>query len=95
MEKTFQTALAAFNASSKKVKHFSEEANKYTFTQETRDNLKNPSFDSWLWEENEMSSLLELMFVELGLIEEFKISIPTLRRFIKAAKDNYNDNVSH
>ncbi|KAJ3122762.1 High affinity cAMP-specific and IBMX-insensitive 3',5'-cyclic phosphodiesterase 9A [Nowakowskiella sp. JEL0407] len=66
---------------------------KYTFSQDAAEYLKQPQFDNWLWDENEMLGLLELMFVDLGLVEEFQIDIPTLRKFLIAIKNSYNNNM--
>ena len=55
--------------------------NKYVLTPETKEALKTPQFDVWQWEPNEMLSLLEEMFHELGLVEELDIHPSTLKRF--------------
>ena len=55
--------------------------NKYVLTAETKEALKTPQFDVWQWEPNEMLSLLEEMFHELGLVEELDIHPSTLKRF--------------
>ncbi|KAI9189950.1 3',5'-cyclic-nucleotide phosphodiesterase [Blastocladiella emersonii ATCC 22665] len=68
---------------------------KYVFTDETVAYLKQPSFNNWQWEENEMVALIEHMFSELGLIERFKIELPLLKRFLHTVKDNYNNNPFH
>ena len=68
---------------------------KYVFTEETVQYLKQPSFNNWQWEENEMTALMENMFFELGLVDHFKIDLPTLKRFLITVKDNYNVNPFH
>lgn len=70
-------------------------ADKYVFTEETKANLKRPSFDSWQWEENEIMGLLAFMFQDLNLLEEFKIDLPVLKKFLQSVKGNYNDNPFH
>ena len=55
--------------------------NKYVLTNETKEALKTPQFDVWQWEPNEMLSLLEEMFHNLGLVEELDIYPSTLKRF--------------
>ena len=55
--------------------------NKYVLTNETKEALKTPQFDVWQWEPNEMLSLLEEMFHDLGLVEELDIYPSTLKRF--------------
>ncbi|KAJ3055162.1 High affinity cAMP-specific and IBMX-insensitive 3',5'-cyclic phosphodiesterase 9A [Rhizophlyctis rosea] len=66
---------------------------KYIFTDETRNYLKGPSFDNWQWEENEMLALLEFMMTELSLVEEFKLELGLLKRFLQSVKDGYNMNM--
>merc|ERR1712079_173353 len=56
--------------------------NKYVLTHETKEALKTPQFDVWQWEPNEMLSLLEEMFYDLGLVEELDIYPSTLKRFL-------------
>ncbi|KNE55815.1 hypothetical protein AMAG_01685 [Allomyces macrogynus ATCC 38327] len=68
---------------------------KYVFTDETVAYLKQPSFNNWQWEENEMTALMEHMFTELGLVDKFKMELPTLKRFLCVVKDNYNHNPFH
>ncbi|KAJ3397929.1 High affinity cAMP-specific and IBMX-insensitive 3',5'-cyclic phosphodiesterase 9A [Lobulomyces angularis] len=75
-------------------KHFSTEV-KYIFTEETKENLKRPQFDNWQWEENEIMSLLEFIFTDLGLMEDFNIDRKVLKRFLCAVKDNYHENPFH
>ncbi|KAJ3110749.1 High affinity cAMP-specific and IBMX-insensitive 3',5'-cyclic phosphodiesterase 9A, partial [Phlyctochytrium bullatum] len=65
---------------------------KYIFTEETKSELKLPSFDMWDWDENEMIGLLEHMFSDLDLVKEFEIDLPTLRRFLNAIRESYNHN---
>ncbi|VDP72004.1 unnamed protein product [Echinostoma caproni] len=55
---------------------------KYTLTQSTIDYLKKPTFDIWHWEPNEMLALLEHMYTELGLVEEFHINPITMKRWL-------------
>ena len=57
--------------------------NKYVLTSETKEALKTPQFDVWQWEPNEMLSLLEEMFFDLGLVEELDIYPSTLKRFLE------------
>ena len=68
-------------------------APKYILSDETKAYLKQPTFDNWLWDENEIAVLLEYIFEDLDLIQEFNIERDTLRRFLMAIKDNYNHNV--
>ncbi|ELU08710.1 hypothetical protein CAPTEDRAFT_136586 [Capitella teleta] len=68
---------------------------KYTLSQETVDYLKQPTFDMWHWEPNEMLSLLEHMYHELGLIQEFNINPITLKRWLLCVQENYRNNPFH
>ncbi|XP_052721264.1 high affinity cGMP-specific 3',5'-cyclic phosphodiesterase 9A-like isoform X8 [Crassostrea angulata] len=68
---------------------------KYTLSQETIEYLKQPTFDIWHWEPNEMLSLLEHMFHELGLVAEFNINPITLKRFFLCVQENYRNNPFH
>ena len=67
---------------------------KYVLTSETKAYLRQTSFDNWSWDDNEIIGLFEHIFDDLGLIKEFNIDITTLRRFLMAIKDCYNNNVS-
>lgn len=68
---------------------------KYTLSQETIDYLKQPTFDIWHWEPNEMLSLLEHMYHELGLVKEFSINPITLKRWLLCVQENYRNNPFH
>ncbi|XP_069115180.1 high affinity cGMP-specific 3',5'-cyclic phosphodiesterase 9A-like isoform X4 [Argopecten irradians] len=68
---------------------------KYTLSQETVNYLKQPTFDIWDWEPNEMLSLLEHMYHELGLVTEFNINPITLKRWLLCVQENYRNNPFH
>ncbi|KAA3673314.1 high affinity cGMP-specific 3',5'-cyclic phosphodiesterase 9, partial [Paragonimus westermani] len=68
---------------------------KYTLTQSTIDYLKKPTFDIWHWEPNEMLALLEHMYMELGVVEEFKINPITMKRWLLSMQANYRNNPFH
>ncbi|CAC5357548.1 PDE9 [Mytilus coruscus] len=68
---------------------------KYTLSHETTDYLKQPTFDIWHWEPNEMLSLMEHMYHELGLVAEFSINPITLKRWILCVQENYRNNPFH
>ncbi|KAJ3074778.1 High affinity cAMP-specific and IBMX-insensitive 3',5'-cyclic phosphodiesterase 9A, partial [Rhizoclosmatium hyalinum] len=68
---------------------------KYILTEETKEYIRSPSFDNWAWDENELIGLFEFIFEDLGLIEEFKIDVVTLKKFLIAVKDSYNNNPFH
>ncbi|XP_043556147.1 high affinity cGMP-specific 3',5'-cyclic phosphodiesterase 9A-like [Chiloscyllium plagiosum] len=53
---------------------------RYTLSEETITSLKQPTFDVWLWEANEMLSCLEHMYHSLGLVKDFNINPVTLKR---------------
>ena len=69
--------------------------NKYTLSHESKEALKTPQFDVWQWEPNEMLSLLEEMYHELGLVEELDIHTSTLKRFLLRVQENYRNNPFH
>ncbi|XP_070201858.1 high affinity cGMP-specific 3',5'-cyclic phosphodiesterase 9A-like [Littorina saxatilis] len=68
---------------------------KYTLSHETVDYLKQPTFDIWHWEPNEMLSLLEHMYHELGLVHEYNINPITLKRWLLCVQENYRNNPFH
>ncbi|TGZ74872.1 hypothetical protein CRM22_000703 [Opisthorchis felineus] len=68
---------------------------KYTFTKATTEYLKKPTFNIWQWEPNEMIALLEHMYSELDLINEFRINPITLRRWVLTIQANYRNNPFH
>ncbi|CAH8440130.1 unnamed protein product [Dicrocoelium dendriticum] len=68
---------------------------RYTLTASTIEYLKKPSFDIWHWEPNEMLALLEHMYNELGLVEEFRINPLTLKRWLLSIQANYRNNPFH
>lgn len=68
---------------------------KYTLTQETEEYLKKPTFDIWDWEPNEMISLMEHMYQELGLVASLHMNPHTLKRWLLAIQENYHDNPFH
>jgi len=69
--------------------------NKYILTKEAKDALKTAQFDVWQWEPNEMLSLLEEMYYELGLVDELDIHPSTLKRFLLRVQENYRNNSFH
>lgn len=68
---------------------------KYKFTQYVKDSLKLPTFNNWEYEDNELVSLVMLMYVELGIPEHFEIDLQTLYNFVSKVRDNYNNNPFH
>ncbi|KAJ8034461.1 High affinity cGMP-specific 3',5'-cyclic phosphodiesterase 9A [Holothuria leucospilota] len=68
---------------------------KYTLSNETIEYLKKPTFDIWHWESNEMLCLLEHMYHELGLVEEYNMNPMTLKRFLLCVQENYRNNPFH
>ncbi|XP_063960287.1 high affinity cGMP-specific 3',5'-cyclic phosphodiesterase 9A-like [Lytechinus pictus] len=68
---------------------------KYTLSRETKEYLKKPTFDIWHWESNEMLCLLEHMYHELGLVNEFHMNPIVLRRFLLCVQENYRNNPFH
>uniref|UniRef100_A0A1I8IQK5 Phosphodiesterase n=1 Tax=Macrostomum lignano TaxID=282301 RepID=A0A1I8IQK5_9PLAT len=68
---------------------------KYILSQETVEYLKKPTFDNWHWEPNEMLSLLEHMYHELDLLQEFNMNPVTLKRWLLCIQANYRNNPFH
>lgn len=68
---------------------------KYILTDETKAYLRKTSFDNWTWDDNEIIGLFEYMFEDLGVIKEFGIDPLTLKKFLMAVKDCYNNNPFH
>ncbi|XP_071490119.1 high affinity cGMP-specific 3',5'-cyclic phosphodiesterase 9A-like [Diadema antillarum] len=68
---------------------------KYTLSRETKEYLRKPTFDIWHWESNEMLCLLEHMYHDLGLVEEFHMNPIVLRRFLCCVQENYRNNPFH
>ncbi|KAJ3057061.1 hypothetical protein HK097_001030 [Rhizophlyctis rosea] len=67
----------------------------HNFPPEVTENLKHPTFDVWQWEDSEMVGLVEQMFQEFGLIDEFNIEREKLHRFLQCARSSYNKNPFH
>lgn len=57
--------------------------------------LKKPTFNIWNWEPNEMLSLLEHMYHELGLVEEFNMNPLVLRQWLRKVQSKYRNNPFH
>jgi len=68
---------------------------KYHLTPETIEYLKQPNFDIWQWGSNEMIHLLEHMYFELNLIQEFDINPAILRSWLWTVQENYRNNPFH
>jgi high affinity cGMP-specific 3',5'-cyclic phosphodiesterase 9 len=68
---------------------------KYILTAETEEYLKKPTFDIWHWEPNEMVSLMEHMYQDLGLVAHFHMNPVTLRQWLLEIQENYRDNPFH
>jgi len=59
-------------------------------TKETCQLLREPTFDNWQWEDEEMLVLLQQMYLELELPKKFDIEINILRNFIVKLYHHYN-----
>jgi high affinity cGMP-specific 3',5'-cyclic phosphodiesterase 9 len=68
---------------------------KYQLTPETIEYLKQPNFDIWQWGSNEMIHLLEHMYYELNLVQEFNINPAVLRAWLWTVQENYRNNPFH
>ncbi|ODN06139.1 High affinity cGMP-specific 3',5'-cyclic phosphodiesterase 9A [Orchesella cincta] len=60
-------------------------------TKETCQLLREPTFDNWQWEDEEMLVLMQQMYLELELPRKFDIEINILRNFLVRVYHNYND----
>lgn len=60
-------------------------------TRETCQLLREPTFDNWQWEDEEMLVLLQQMYLDLELPKKFDIEINILRNFLVRVYHNYND----
>lgn len=68
---------------------------KYILTEETIAYLKQPTFDIWQWDPNEMLVLLEHIYHELGLVQLYHINGVTLKRWLLCVQENYKNNPFH
>ncbi|XP_041699650.1 high affinity cGMP-specific 3',5'-cyclic phosphodiesterase 9A isoform X1 [Coregonus clupeaformis] len=68
---------------------------KYHLSQETVEALRQPTFDVWQWEPNEMLSCLEHMYHDLNLVKDFNMNPITLKRWLLCIHDNYRVNPFH
>ncbi|XP_037086208.1 high affinity cGMP-specific 3',5'-cyclic phosphodiesterase 9A-like [Pollicipes pollicipes] len=59
-------------------------------SEEVRQQLRMPTFDSWQWTHEEMLLLLQQMFIDLELMTRFALEVSTLRRFLLRVFENYN-----
>jgi len=57
---------------------------------ETLSDLRQPTFDSWQWEDAEMLFLLQQMYVDLGLMQAFHIELNVLQQFLYEVYRHYN-----
>ncbi|XP_023347642.1 high affinity cGMP-specific 3',5'-cyclic phosphodiesterase 9A isoform X3 [Eurytemora carolleeae] len=64
---------------------------KYSLSEGTKLALKTLQFDIWQWEPDKIIFLLEEMYIDLGLMEEFNIPEETMKRFLLRVKDSYRD----
>lgn len=60
-------------------------------TKETCQLLREPTFDNWQWEDEEMLVLLQQMYLQLELPKKFDIEINILRNFLVRVYHSYND----
>jgi high affinity cGMP-specific 3',5'-cyclic phosphodiesterase 9 len=71
-------------------KRFLEECDK-TLTEDVKNALRLPSFDSYDWEDWDVINLMQTMFVELKLVDKFNIPIVTLREWLYEVYKHYNE----
>ena len=60
-------------------------------SEETRQYLKQPSFDNWKFHDAEKLVLLQQMFVDLDLTVKFAIKTETLQQYLFEVYANYNN----
>ncbi|XP_021949935.2 high affinity cGMP-specific 3',5'-cyclic phosphodiesterase 9A-like [Folsomia candida] len=60
-------------------------------TKETCQLLREPTFDNWQWDDEEMLVLLQQMYLDLELPKKFDIEISILRNFLVHVYHHYND----
>ncbi|KAI8806061.1 hypothetical protein BJ742DRAFT_680431 [Cladochytrium replicatum] len=71
------------------------EQSRYVLNEEVKEALRCPQFDNWQWDNNELVVLLEQIFTDLGVVKEYDIDLPTLRRFLLKIREAYNENPFH
>ncbi|KAM4689973.1 high affinity cGMP-specific 3',5'-cyclic phosphodiesterase 9A-like, partial [Rhinophrynus dorsalis] len=64
-------------------------------SKEIKEALKKPTFNVWDTQSNQMLTLLEYMFYELDLVQQFKMEPETLRSFLMSVNDHYQKNPFH
>lgn len=60
-------------------------------SEDLRLRLRQVTFDSREWEDEELLMLMQQMFLDLELTTTFGLDLPTLRTFLFTVYDNYND----
>ncbi|KAI8810816.1 cGMP phosphodiesterase [Cladochytrium replicatum] len=71
------------------------EQSRYVLKEEVKEALRCPQFDNWQWDSNELVVLLEQILIDLGVVKEYDIDLPTLRRFLLKIREAYNENPFH
>ncbi|XP_075155237.1 phosphodiesterase 9 [Haematobia irritans] len=62
-----------------------------TFSEEVRNALRLPAFDSYEWGDADIIHLMQTMFIELGFIEKFNLPVDTLREWLYEVYKHYNE----
>lgn len=62
-----------------------------TFSEEVRNALRLPAFDSYEWSDADIIHLMQTMFIELGFIDKFNIPVDTLREWLYEVYKHYNE----
>ncbi|XP_063804813.1 high affinity cGMP-specific 3',5'-cyclic phosphodiesterase 9A-like, partial [Pseudophryne corroboree] len=60
-----------------------------------RNALKEPTFNVWDIQNEEMLTLLEHMFYDLELVTRFRIDAVTLQKFLRCLQSHYRKNPFH
>ncbi|EGF76804.1 hypothetical protein BATDEDRAFT_36218 [Batrachochytrium dendrobatidis JAM81] len=66
-----------------------------TISKEVYEQMKLPTFDIWIFKEEELIDLMAHMFTEFGLISTFQINEQQLFTFLNVIKNTYNHNPFH
>lgn len=62
-----------------------------TLSEEVRNALRLPAFDSYEWSDADIIHLMQTMFIELGFLERFNIPLDVLREWLYEVYKHYNE----
>lgn len=61
-----------------------------TLSEEIKNALRLPAFDSYEWEDEDVLYLMQTMFTDTGLVDKFNIPLATLREWLYEVYKHYN-----